>query len=76
MDGHLPSRGQHASVSKSDSNPPPFFTWSASEDNKANQDNKHYYEVIGECYVHGMMDGEAIEEQNFNKIPSRVFELR
>ena len=35
-----------------------------------------YYELIGECYVHDMMDGEAIALQNRNMIPAEVFELR
>lgn len=36
----------------------------------------HYYEVIGECYVHGMMDGEAFGAKNERKIQQRIFELR
>ena len=35
-----------------------------------------YYEFLGECYVHGMMDGEAIEFQNFEEIKAQTFELR
>ncbi|KAJ9665760.1 hypothetical protein H2201_004068 [Coniosporium apollinis] len=33
------------------------------------------YEFIGECYVHGMMDGEAFEVQKRAKIPDQEFEL-
>ena len=41
------------------------------------KDPKHYYyEFIGECYVHGMMDGEAIKYQNDNAIKVLHFELR
>jgi hypothetical protein len=36
----------------------------------------HYYEVIGECYVHGMMDGEAFAAKNARKIGQQIFELR
>ena len=35
-----------------------------------------HYEFLGECYVHGMMDGEAMAYQNTQAIPARVFELR
>lgn len=35
-----------------------------------------WFEFIGECYVHGMMDGEAIEKQNNEKLPRQLFELR
>ena len=34
---------------------------------------------MGECYIHGMMDGEAMRHQNQGKkkvIPSKVFEIR
>jgi hypothetical protein len=36
----------------------------------------YYWNVIGECYVHGMMDGEAITFQNNNNIKPQTFELR
>jgi hypothetical protein len=35
-----------------------------------------YYEFVGECYVHGMMDGEAIKYQNEKQVRAQVFELR
>jgi hypothetical protein len=35
-----------------------------------------FHELIGECYVDGMMDGEAIEWQEENDVPSVRFELR
>lgn len=40
------------------------------------RDENFWYEFIGECYVHGMMDGDAIKYQNQNEIRARVFELR
>jgi hypothetical protein len=36
----------------------------------------YYYEFFGECYIHGMMDGEAMAVQNNEGIASQVFELR
>ncbi|KAF2099165.1 HET-domain-containing protein [Rhizodiscina lignyota] len=47
-----------------------------------NDDERYYYKVIGECYVHGMMDNEAIKFQNQHqeddggKYKAKVFELR
>jgi hypothetical protein len=35
-----------------------------------------YYTFLGESYVHGIMDGQAIALQNELSIPSTVFELR
>jgi hypothetical protein len=35
-----------------------------------------YYRLVGECYVHGMMNGEAIKRQNEEHLPQQVFELR
>ena len=37
---------------------------------------KFHYEFIGECYLHGMMDGEAMEVLNSEEPPPRVFEIR
>ncbi|KAH8745623.1 heterokaryon incompatibility protein-domain-containing protein [Hyaloscypha finlandica] len=37
---------------------------------------KFHYEFIGECYLHGMMDGEAIQFSNNERLPKSVFELR
>ncbi|KAG8531956.1 uncharacterized protein KY384_003592 [Bacidia gigantensis] len=36
----------------------------------------HYYVLVGECYVHGMMDNEAIAYQNARRIPAETLELR
>ncbi|MCJ1447875.1 MAG: hypothetical protein MMC23_008387 [Stictis urceolatum] len=35
-----------------------------------------YWVIKGECYIHGMMNGEAIEVQNSQKIKARRFEIR
>jgi hypothetical protein len=37
---------------------------------------KEYWVLIGECYIDGMMDGEAITLQNREVIRPRIFELR
>lgn len=42
---------------------------------KANP-RKSYYEFVGECYLHGMMDGEAIKYQNENEVRAEIFEIR
>lgn len=38
--------------------------------------NDHYYKFIGECYIHGMMDGEALRHQRIRKLQQQEFELR
>jgi len=40
------------------------------------EDLEYWYEFIGECYVHEMMDGDAITYQNTYGKRARVFELR
>ena len=40
------------------------------------EDDKYWYEFLGECYIHGMMDGEAMAHQNDKGTPAQVFELR
>jgi hypothetical protein len=37
---------------------------------------EHHYELVGDCYVHGMMDGEAFTMQHSRNIPQTQFELR
>jgi hypothetical protein len=39
-------------------------------------ENLSYYRLVGESYVHGMMNGEAIKRQNEEDLPRFVFELR
>ena len=46
------------------------------EHNKRVEDNWSYYGCLGECYIHGMMDGEAMAYQNNHNLRARVFELR
>jgi len=41
-----------------------------------NHPQSHYYKFLGECYLHGVMNGEAIKWQNQENIPSQSFELR
>jgi hypothetical protein len=35
-----------------------------------------FYQLIGECYVHKMMNGEAIDYQKVQKLPRELFEIR
>jgi hypothetical protein len=44
--------------------------------NLIQQDELGWYELIGECYVHEMMDGEAIRYQDEHGLKSQLFELR
>ena len=37
--------------------------------------NPTYYKLIGECYLHGMMDGEAITYQNEENVIAETFEI-
>lgn len=37
---------------------------------------EHHYQLIGDCYVHGMMDGEAFTIQQARNIPQTQFELK
>jgi len=41
-----------------------------------NPPHDDYYEFLGECYLHGMMNGEAIKWQNEENIRTQSFELR
>jgi hypothetical protein len=40
------------------------------------EDGLYSYELLGESYIHGMMDGEAMAYQNKEGIKTTVFELR
>jgi len=40
------------------------------------QDPDLYYEFIGESYIHGMMDGEALRKKFYSDLVDRTFELR
>jgi hypothetical protein len=39
-------------------------------------DRNYFYEFLGESYIHGMMDGEALREKFYKDIQDNVFELR
>lgn len=43
---------------------------------RSGDDGYYHYMLFGECYIHGMMDGEAMAYQNENGISTTVFELR
>jgi hypothetical protein len=43
---------------------------------KYGEGGQWHYEVMGECYVYGMMDGEAMAYQNNHSIATTVFEIR
>ena len=38
-------------------------------------DDGNSYKFIGECYVHGMMDGEAIMLKDQQDMPTKHFQL-
>ncbi|OCK75857.1 HET-domain-containing protein [Lepidopterella palustris CBS 459.81] len=42
----------------------------------ATGDNEWYYELIGPCYLHGMMGGEAIAFKNEQGITNKTFDIR
>jgi len=46
------------------------------KEKKNKLDPSMYYELIGECYVHGMMDGEAIDYGSKHGLEREVFEIR
>jgi hypothetical protein len=40
------------------------------------RDPYRHYEFLGEAYIHGMMDGEAVREKFYKMKPDHMFELR
>ena len=38
--------------------------------------SRYHFQFFGECYIHGMMNGEAIAVQNDESIAAQVFEVR
>lgn len=46
------------------------------KDEAREEDPKVYYEFLGEAYIHGMMDGEAVRRQINEGEPTRRFEIR
>jgi hypothetical protein len=53
-----------------------YQAWLESEPDHKDHETYHHYEFLGEAYIHGMMDGQAISFQIFNNIPTQAFELR
>lgn len=43
---------------------------------RVDEPHPYYWVLIGECYIHGFMDGEAIAFQNAKEIRPQKFELR
>ena len=37
---------------------------------------RNYFQFLGACYLHGRMDGSAIENQRIHHVPSELFDLR
>jgi Heterokaryon incompatibility protein (HET) len=50
-----------------------FQTWLTSPPDPASY---YYHSFLGECYIHGMMDGEAMAYQNNEGIRAEAFEFR
>lgn len=46
------------------------------EEEAKENDPKLWYDFRGDCYIHGMMDGEAIRERLYKEVADRTFELR
>ncbi|KAF2444101.1 HET-domain-containing protein [Karstenula rhodostoma CBS 690.94] len=46
------------------------------QDKAFKMDPFRFYNFIGEAYIHGMMDGEAVREKFYKGKPDHVFELR
>jgi hypothetical protein len=53
-----------------------FKAWLAKVPEDEEDERWYYYQFLGEAYVHGMMDGEAMEYQNTQEIKTSLFELR
>jgi hypothetical protein len=53
-----------------------FQAWLRRVPDDEEDERWYYYQFLGEAYVHGMMDGEAMEHQNTQEIKTSLFELR
>jgi hypothetical protein len=53
-----------------------FETASSPDTGPLKSDPTVFYKLIGECYVHRMMNGEAVDYQNVEKLPRILFEIR
>ena len=45
-------------------------------DQPLGNDNTVFYQMIGECYVHGIMNREAIDHQIVERLQRTIFEIR
>jgi hypothetical protein len=77
-----PAPNNHAAFTQSSTPRPPASPPTDNPDNDRSKSSpkmepkKEFYKMIGECYVHGMMNGEAIEHQNVERLPKVLFEIR
>jgi hypothetical protein len=55
---------------------PPFRVPTPPVQETPRADAKVFYKLIGECYVHRMMNGEAVDYQSVEKLPKAIFEIR
>ena len=55
---------------------PDFATFDSLPPEPPKADMNVFYSLIGECYVHRMMDGEAIDYQTEERLPKVLFEIR
>lgn len=53
-----------------------YYTWLHRLPDNSEDDSYYYYQLLGEAYIHGMIDGAAIQYQSRNRIPTQLFELR
>jgi hypothetical protein len=53
-----------------------FKTKPPAQPTQENRDNERWHKFKGECYIHGIMDGEAMKFRDNERIVDRVFELR
>lgn len=74
--GSQENEGEHLQAGEDDDDESNEEQKKIREHNRRVSDNRCYYEFLGECYIHGMMDGEAMAYQNDNSIRPQMFELR
>jgi hypothetical protein len=46
------------------------------QEKAAQRDPYRHYQFLGEAYIHGMMDGEAVRQKFYKNKPDHVFEIR
>ena len=46
------------------------------QDKAKKRDPYRHYEFLGESYIHGMMDGEAVRQNSYKLKPDHLFEIR